>query len=288
MPRLIINADDFGLTPGVNRAIVQAARSRGTFSATIMAASKAFSEAIALARETPQLKTGCHVVLIDGQPVAENVPSLVSNTGRFRSSVKDFGRAALRREIAPEEVRREAEAQIRKIQSQGITLTHVDSHKHTHVLPQILIPLLQAAKACGIGAVRNPFEPLRSWPLGRMSTTPGLWVRAAGVTGFRAFSAAFRRAVRKEGMLTTDGTVGMVATGFLDQKMLTAILKALPEGTWELVCHPGYPDSDLRAAGTRLVESRQVELEALTSEETKRVMGERGIELISYADLKQC
>jgi hopanoid biosynthesis associated protein HpnK len=286
VPRLIINADDFGLTPGVNRGIVRAARTRGVFSATIMAGSKSFSEAIALAKETPQLKTGCHVVLIDGQPVGENVPSLVGNTGRFRSSVKDFGRAALRNEIAAEDVRREAEAQIRKIQSQGITLTHVDTHKHTHVLPHILIPLLQAAKACGIHAVRNPFEPFRSWPLSRVMATPGSWARAAGVAGFRAFSAASRHAIQKEGMLTTDGSVGMMATGFLDQKMLTAILRALPEGTWELVCHPGYADGDLKGAGTRLVESRQVELEALTSEETRKVIEERGIELISYANLK--
>ena len=169
-----------------------------------MAGSKAFSEAIALARETPQLKTGCHVVLIDGEPVGENVPSLVANNGRFRSSVKDFGRAALRKKIAPDEVRREAEAQIRKIQSQGITLTHIDSHKHTHVLPHILVPLLQAAKACGIGAVRNPFEPVRSWPLGRVAATPGSWMRAAAVTGFHAFYRAFRRAIHEAETLTLD------------------------------------------------------------------------------------
>ena len=287
MPRLIINADDFGLTAGVNRAIIQAARCQGMLSATIMAGSKACSEAIALARETPQLKTGCHVVLIDGEPVAENVPSLVANNGRFRGSVKDFGRAALRKQIAPDDVRREAEAQIRQIQSQEINLTHIDSHKHTHVFPQILVPLLQAAKACGIGAVRNPFEPVRSWPLGRIAATPGSWMRAAGVTGFRAFYRAFRRAIQEAGMLSTDGTVGMIATGFLDQKMLTAILKGLPEGTWELVCHPGYADSDLKAAGTRLIASRQTELEALTSEETRRVLNDQGIELISYADLKE-
>jgi chitin disaccharide deacetylase len=286
MPRLIINADDFGLTTGVNRGIVQAARSLGMFSATIMAGSKAFSEAVAVAKQTPQLKTGCHVVLIDGQPVAENVPSLAQN-GRFRSSLKEFCRAALRKQIAPEDIRREAEAQIRKIQSQGITVTHVDTHKHTHALPHILIPLLQAAKACGVHAVRNSFEPSRAWPLNKFAASPGLWMRVAGVAGFRAFSGAVRRAIREAGMLTTDGTVGMAATGFLDQQMLTAILKALPEGTWELVCHPGYADADLSAAGTRLVESRAVELEALTSEETKRIMAERGIELISYSDLKQ-
>jgi len=114
-----------------------------------------------------------------------------------------------------------------------------------------------------------------------------LWLRSAGVTAFQLFSAEFRKAIQEEDMLTTDGTVGIAVTGKLDQKVLGAILAALPEGTWELVCHPGYADADLKAAGTRLVQSRQVELEALTSEQTKKTLAARGIELISYADLKQ-
>jgi predicted glycoside hydrolase/deacetylase ChbG (UPF0249 family) len=101
------------------------------------------------------------------------------------------------------------------------------------------------------------------------------------------FAAAFRAAVREEGMLTTEGTVGIAATGMFNQKMLTAILEALPEGTWELVCHPGYSDADLQAAGTRLLKSREVELAALTSPETRSLISRRGIELISYADLRR-
>ncbi len=88
-------------------------------------------------------------------------------------------------------------------------------------------------------------------------------------------------------MITTDGTVGIVATGKLNQEQMTAILNALPEGTWELVCHPGYCDPDLRSAGTRLLESRHVELQAIESVETEKVLADRGIELISYADLKE-
>jgi hopanoid biosynthesis associated protein HpnK len=283
--RLIINADDFGLTLGVNRAIVEGASGSVVTSATIMANGPAFSEAVSLARSTPQLKTGCHVVMIDGQAVACDLPSLTDGSGRFRSSLKDFARAAMGKKLVGEEVQREAEAQIRKIQSAGVTLTHVDSHKHTHMFPQILRPVLRAAKVCGIRAVRNPFEPARSWPLGRVAFTPGLWLRAAGVATFQWFAAEFRRAIQEEGIRTTEGTVGIAATGKLDQKMLLAILDALPEGTWELVCHPGYADADLKTAGTRLVESRQVELEALTSETAKKAIAARGIELISYADL---
>jgi hopanoid biosynthesis associated protein HpnK len=285
--RLIINADDFGLTPGVNRAIAEAGRSGGITSATIMANAAAFSEAVAVAKSTRQLGTGCHVVMIDGEPVAGDLPSLTNGTGRFRSSLKDFARAAVGKRLVAEEIQREAEAQIRKIQSAGITLTHVDSHKHTHMFPQVLRPVLRAARACGIRAVRNPFEPARSWPLALVAATPGLWLRSAGVAAFKMFASEFRKASREEGVLTTDGTVGIAATGKLDQKILLAILRSLPEGTWELVCHPGYADADLKAAGTRLVESRQVELQALTSEETKKAIAARGIEPISYADLEQ-
>ncbi len=268
----------------MNRAIAEAGHRNALAAATIMANAPAFAEAAELAKA---LQIGCHMVLVDGAPVAPDLPSLTNDAGRFRSSLKDFALAAWRKKIAAEEIQREAEAQIRKIQSQGITLTHVDSHKHTHMFPHVLRPVLRAARACGIRAVRNPFEPLRSWPLGLVVATPGLWLRSAGVLAFQLFAGEFRKAIIETGMLTTDGTVGIAATGKLDQKVLLAILASLPEGTWELVCHPGYADADLKAAGTRLVQSRQVELEALTSKETRKMLNSRGIELISYADLKQ-
>jgi hopanoid biosynthesis associated protein HpnK len=288
--RLIINADDFGLTSGVNRAIAEAGRARAITSATIMASAPAFAEAVDFSKRVSRLKTGCHVVLIDGEPVARDLPSLTRPSPshgmpRFRNSLKDFARAAVRKQIRADEIQREVEAQICKIQSTGVALSHVDSHKHTHIFPHVLRPLLRAASACGVRAVRNPFEPVRCWPGKLVLGTPGMWLRAAGVASFQMFAGAFQRAVREEGIKTTDGTVGIVLTGKLGQKALSAILETLPEGTWELVCHPGYSDADLHAAGTRLTQSRETELEALTSEETRSLMSRRGIELISYADL---
>jgi hopanoid biosynthesis associated protein HpnK len=283
--RLIVNADDFGLTSGVNRAIVEGNRSGVVTSATLMANAKATDSAIDLAKAQPSLKTGCHVVLIDGVPLTANLPSLTDGSSRFRSSLKQFALAAVRGQIAAEEIQREVEAQIRKIQSRGITLTHVDSHKHTHMFPHVLRPLLRAAKSCGIRAVRNPFEPLHSWPIGMVLASPGLWLRSAGVMAFRMFAAEFRRALKDEGMVSTDGTVGIAVTGLLDQQKLLRILEALPDGTWELVCHPGYSDSDLQAAGTRLTQSRELELAALTSVDTKKALARCQVELISYADL---
>jgi hopanoid biosynthesis associated protein HpnK len=283
--RLIINADDFGLTSGVNRAIAEANRSGVLTSATIMANARAFEEAASLAKSQPSLKTGCHIVLIDGEPVSSDLPSLTNGSARFRNSLKEFALAAVRRRLSAEEIQREAEAQIIKIQSLGITLTHIDSHKHTHMFPHVLRPLLRAARACGICAIRNPFEPLRTWPGGMLLGAPALWLRCAGVMTFQMFAAEFRRALKEEGMVSTDGTVGIAATGKLDQKMLLSILSGLPEGTWELVCHPGYSDADLKSAGTRLTVSREVELSALTSAETKEALARQKIELISYSDL---
>ena len=286
MRRLIINADDFGLTQGVNRAIIEGCTKGIVTSATIMANGTAFQGAADSAKSLPRLGTGCHVVLLDGMAVASGLHTLTNGRGHFRNSLKEFARAAWQKKIASSEVQREAEAQIRKIQLSGITLTHVDSHKHTHIFPQILRPVLRAAKAHGIRAVRNPFEPMRSWPRWLAAGKPGLWVRSFAVAALHYFAEGFREAIREEDMLTTDGTLGIAATGLLDQRILLALLQALPEGTWELVCHPGYADADLATTGTRLIQSRQVELQALTSRETKEMLDACGIELISYADLK--
>jgi chitin disaccharide deacetylase len=283
--RLIINADDFGLTSGVNRAIVEGNRSGILTSATLMANAKASVAATELAKVQPSLKTGCHVVLIDGTPLSSDLPTLANGSSRFRSSLKQFALDAVRKQIAAEEIQRETEAQIRKIQTRGITLTHVDSHKHTHMFPQILRPVLRAARACGVRAVRNPFEPLQTWPKSMVISNPGLWSRSAAVLAFQMFASEFRRALKEEGMLSTNGTVGIAVTGMLDQQVLLKILKALPEGTWELVCHPGYSDADLQASGTRLTQSREVELAALLSAETRETVARQKIELISYADL---
>ncbi len=285
MRRLIINADDFGLTAGVNRAIAEGNRNGVITSTTLMANARSFAEASDISKGLPGLKTGCHIVLIDGEPVSSNLPSLTNGSGRFRSSLKGFAVAAVRRQLSQQEIQMEAEAQIRKIQACGITLTHVDSHKHTHMFPQVMRPVLRAARSCGIRAVRNPFEPMRAWPSQLVMSTPGLWLRSSAVAAFQIFAGEFRSALRDNEMVSTHGTIGIAVTGKLDQKILVRLLTALPEGTWELVCHPGYSDAELRAAGTRLLQSREIELSALTSQETKECMARQNIELISYADL---
>lgn len=289
MRRLIVNADDFGFTSGVNRAIVEAHTTGVVTSSTLMANGPVFDEAVQLAKSLPNLSIGCHVVLIDGQPVLDSgrLPSLTTTTPapRFRDGLKMFAARALAGLMDPEEIAAEAGAQIRKIQTAGIALSHFDTHKHTHLFPKILQPLLRAAAACGIRAVRNPFGPRIPLRSSELLARPNLWTRYAEVSLLRRFASQFRQAVDREGFSTPDGTLGIEVTGTLDETLFHAIARNIPEGTWEFVCHPGYNDGDLQKACTRLRASREIELRVLTLPAAREVLAREGIELISYRDL---
>ena len=289
MRRLIINADDFGLTAGVNRAIVEAHEGGVVSSATLMANGQACDEAIDMAHSRPRLGVGCHVALVDGAPLLDptQVESLMVNGGsrsgspRFRQGIAKFGALALLGRLSADEIEAEATAQIRKLQSAGIAVTHLDSHKHTHMFPRVLRPLLQAAKSCGVGAIRNPFERIQG---SQLAASPSLWRRWTEVGILRSLAKQFREAVREAGVLTPDGTLAIAATGSLNERLLRLMVDNLPDGTWELVCHPGYNDRDLQAVGSRLQESRERELRILTSPSTRDLLAANQVEVISFRE----
>jgi len=283
--RLIINADDFGLTRGVNRAIAEAHQQGVVTSATMMAGGANLDDALAIARQLPHLSIGCHVDLIQLTPVLP--PSqlrTLTNGPTFRPGFLTFGTAALGNRLSPSEIMAEAEAQMAKLQSAGIELTHFDTHKHTHLFPQVLRPLLKAAKSQGLRALRNPFEPDPLLRFSEVMLRPGLVARYGAVRLFQTMARKFRRIVREEGFVTTDGTVGVTLTGFLDEAKLHRLLRRIPEGTWELVCHPGYCDGAL-APLSSLTKSRETELALLTANRTRELLEECGVQLISYRDL---
>jgi predicted glycoside hydrolase/deacetylase ChbG (UPF0249 family) len=292
--RLIVNADDFGMTPGINRAIIEGHQRGIVTSATLMANSRAFCDAIESARSLAQTQgsfsIGCHVVLLDGEPVCppERIPSLLEkdNRGaRFREQLNGFALAALRRKLNPDEVEAEASGQMARIQQAGIAISHFDVHKHAHMFPSVLGPLLRAAKERGIAAVRNPFGRLFPLPLGRILGNTKLWKRFAEMSVLRSFAANFRRGVAKHGLRTTDGSFGVLSTGALTIELFQEIASAVPDGTWEFVCHPGYNDADLDKVRTRLRASREQELQILTLPEAREALQRRGVELISYHEL---
>jgi chitin disaccharide deacetylase len=283
--RLIVNADDFGLTRGVNCAIAELHRAGALTSATLMANASATDDAIAIALATPSLGVGCHVVLVDGEPVispGRDIPHLADpSTGRFRPSLSSFllwlygpRPRFTSSAVQAAEIEAEATAQIALLQGRGLRLTHIDTHKHVHMFPAVLHPVLRAARAAGIGVVRNPFEP--AWSLRATSRAP--WLRRRQVGLLRSLEPAFQRIVAEEGFTTTDGAIGVLATGTLDAATVQSLVRQLPPGTWELVAHPGYNDADLAQARTRLLESRETERNALLA-----LMQFPEIELISFA-----
>jgi chitin disaccharide deacetylase len=277
--RLIVNADDFGLTPGVNRAILELSSHGVLTSATLMATADAFEAAAWSPRDQTNLGVGCHVTLVDGKPLLsrERLPRLtVDNTGLFRETLGGFVRDLLSHRIPEGEIEAEATAQIRRLQSAGVVVTHVDTHKHTHMFPGIYRPLMRAASECGVRAIRNPFEP--EW--GTRATHNAGGLRKLQVKLLGRMRTGFLKACADAGLETTDGAIGVLATGSLDSAVLRSLLEAMPDGTWELCCHPGYQDEELERVRTRLRASRETEREALLEE-----LPREGVSLIHFGEL---
>ena len=285
-PRLIINADDFGLTPGVNRAIAELHQAKALTSATLMATGQAFDDAVAIAQANPTLGVGCHIVLTDGVPASppESIPTLIGPDRKtFRPSLIDFVQSLLRGKIREDDIEREAAAQIRKLHLAGIKVTHLDTHKHTHLFPPVARPLLHLAERCSIGAIRHPFEQSWSLALGHGNRTRRILVKV-----LRGLKTQFERQpqIRNARVLTTDGTIGISATGQLYGQTLREILHAIPaDGTFELCCHPGYNDSDLDRVTTRLRAPRDVERQALRTEVAAILLQPNAPQLINYGNL---
>jgi len=257
MKKLIVNADDFGFTTDVNQGIVQAHREGILTATTLMANGPAFRDAVRLAREIPTLDVGCHLVLVGDPPFPPTVVQLVPAVM--------FGRIRVYEEL---------KAQVQRIRDAGITPTHLDTHKHTHLLPQVLDAVTRIAEEFKIPWVRKPFD---------FSSQPGGvgWKNRL----MRLRGGGFRRAFARRGCRSTDWFAGFRMTGDYDAATLAALIRALPEGSTEFMCHPGVCGADLRSAPTRLKESREAELRALISPEVRTAIQEAGVELASYRDL---
>lgn len=257
MRQLVVNADDFGFTRDVNQGIVEAHR-RGILTATtLMACGDAFDDAVRLAKETPTLDVGCHLVLVGQAPFPMSVPELVPAVM--------LGRIRIYEELAK---------QVRKIIDAGIAPTHLDTHKHTHLLPQVLDAVARVSEDFKIPWVRRPFD-FRAQPGGIGWKNELMHLRSEG----------FARTLAQHNCRSTDWFAGFRVTGNYNASTLAAILRALPEGSTEFMCHPGVLGTELQQARTRLKQSRQDELAALTSNEVRTAIQETGIRLSRYREL---
>jgi len=283
--RIILNADDFGLTSGVNQSILELHRGGVLSSATLMATPDHMKAAAAASQTHPGLGVGCHVVLVDGKPALPHatIPALALPSEDFRPTLGGFVRDLMWGRIPEAQIEIEAIAQIRLLQAVGIHVTHLDTHKHTHMFPRVLRPLLRAALVCGVHAIRNPFEP--DWALRATPHAPTL--RRMQVSLLRTQRREFEKLVEQAGMATTSGAIGVLATGTLNTESLQALLAAMPPGTWEFVCHPGYFDKDLSNIKTRLRESRPIEHAAMLETIPQFLSEHSATRLIHFGQLQE-
>jgi predicted glycoside hydrolase/deacetylase ChbG (UPF0249 family) len=263
--RLIVNADDFGFTRGVNEGIVEAHRNGILTATTLMANGVAFDDAVLLSHRTPSLDVGCHLVLVQGKSVLEPSRDLPA-------TLPALMRALLERKLS---VYEELAAQVWKIARAGIRPTHIDTHKHTHLIPPVLAAVARVAHEFHIQWVRRPFD---------FGIDTGAKITKSAVAlGMRVTRPGFTRALAE--LRTTDHFTGFQITGALHRTSLIETLERLPEGLTEFMCHPGKPGPELSGAATRLKESRGIELAALVSGEVRRVVEQRGIQLVNYREL---
>jgi len=247
--RLIVNADDFGRSPGVNLGIVEAHRDGVVTSATLMVNHAPAAAAARLAQDNPRLGVGLHFAVTGGVPTLppSEVPSLVDASGRLPAKPEGLARAR------QDEVLAEARAQIERFrQLLGRAPTHLDSHHHAHRLPVVLDALLTVASEAGL-------------PLRNASAPVGERTRALGVRTTDAFVASFYA----EGATLAD---------------LLAVVSKLQDGTTELMCHPGHADPELLASSGYAME-RERELAVLKSPEAREALRAAGVRLVSFAEL---
>jgi len=288
---LIVNADDLGWTEGVNRGIVEAFRHGIVTSTSLLANGAAFAEAVEAARSAPGLGVGVHLNLSDGQPVAEpeTVTNLLNDKGEFSNGPEGLFLRRARRGVLLQEAEREWDAQIQKIRDAGIEPTHLDGHKHVHMLPGFFEVALRLAKRHGIGAIRVSLEAssLRAALSGPKQKSAVVLKQGVQARGLKLLARDAREQAERAGISTADYFCGIAQTGELTREGLMAFLKSLPDGTTELMCHPGYADAALRKTATRLQNSRETELQILTDTEIRNLVASHGIRLIDYGFVAQ-
>jgi hopanoid biosynthesis associated protein HpnK len=286
MRQLIVNADDFGLTDQVSRGILDANRQGIVTSTTLMANGLAFDTAVALSRRAPQLGVGVHLNLTEGVPVSPvwKIRSLTDRSGRFHLSPGRLLQGILTRRVDLAEVEIELRAQIDKVCRAGISPTHLDGHKHVHALPVVSETVIRLSQEFSVSCMRVPTEAAPELPGWLRSGTSRTAVVKQYLVGLAVSSFAWRLKdkLAKAGLLSPAHFYGLSQTGFLDGPSLQDILGRLPEGVSELMCHPGYLDADLVKTGTRLLAQREVEIRALTAPQAKKLVAERGIQLVTY------
>ncbi len=287
---LIINADDLGYTHALNRTIAACHRAGVVRSTSLMANGGAFADAVATVKDLPGLGVGVHLVLTELLPVAspQELPGLVDGQGKLPPTPSSLFRAVLARRVTRQVLEVELERQIQKVIDAGVRPTHLDTHKHVHVLPGILEAIIGVAARFGIHWLRNPFDETSLWSL-FMPVTKGqrsvLCRQFMKTRGFSLFRSEFRRRLLRAGLDSPNHFFGTAITGIWNEAILSRMVSWLPSGINELMTHPGECDADLRRQSTRLLESREQERDILIAPAFRNLLRSQEIVLTHYGEI---
>jgi chitin disaccharide deacetylase len=278
--RLVINADDFGLSPAISRGILRAHQAVVATTTSLLGNVADVDGARALLAEAPGLGVGVHLALTGGAPVSQpdRVPSLLSGpgAGTFHGRGHDFITAWVRGRVSADDVERELDAQVGRIRDAGIAVDHLDTHHHLGFLPVVGRAVETVARRHGIAGIRSAVErPTLAWV-----TEPRRGLEASLLTGLAWFTRR-QLGARRHG----PQSWGYVEAGHLDEIRILEIIGRLSPGPHELICHPGEDDPDSERVEEPGRYQRVVELAALTSDKVRRGLGQRAVALCRWGDL---
>ena len=281
--RLILSADDFGMSPGVNAGIMRAHCDGLLTEASLMVNGAAFQEAVELARAHPRLGVGLHLVLVQGRAASPpaRIPALVDAAGCFRNAPIGCGLRYFFQPGVRDQLRREIAAQLEKFAATGLPLSHVDGHLTIHMHPTVNDLLIELAADFDIRAMRLPRDPLAAAL--RFDDAH----RLRKIFEAAAFGALSRRAAPRltdAGIRFADRTIGLHQTGDVSEEYLLYVLRDLPPGVTEIYSHAALLDEEAAAWRPASYRSDE-ELGALVSARVRRAIEEGGIETIAYGDL---
>jgi len=277
MSYLIINADDFGFSDGVNAAIIKAHEEGILTSTSLMVSGDAAQEAIALSRNYPNLAVGLHLVLVCGKSVLppSQVPHLVDSQGNFPNNPTQAGLSYQFNQATRAELRLEISAQLEKFRNSGLNLAHVDGHLHLHVHPVILNILTEFAAEFKIKFIRLPSEELsKNLKIDQRNLfTKIIWSIVFGQ--LRRYGEGLLKA---HNIKFADRVYGLLQTGDMSEKYLLDLIPQIEAELVEIYSHPALVNTDINHGG-------EVELAALLSQQVRKLLTVRGVELSNYSRL---
>lgn len=269
--RLIVNADDFGLSNSINQAVVRAHREGILTSASLMVNEAGFDEAVQLAKENPGLGVGLHLTLLQGHSTLppDTIPGLVNSRREFSNSPVGVGMAYFFQRGLREQLQKEIRAQFEKFRATGLPLDHVNGHLHLHLHPVIFKLLMEDAEMLGIRHFRFTRDCLAR---SRRMSNGHLFYKLSHTIIYDCLSRRAREPLRRRNIKHADITFGLLQDSRVDEAYILKLLPELPEGDSELYSHPS-------------LDKFKHEFDALISPRVREQVQKLGVQLIRYCDL---